>query len=125
MRHQLTSGAAGVGEAKAVNDIIESCFEELEKCFPGHAALAQRVLEDAPELPLEKSILITQLLFFSERNRVIGLFAPGTSGAMHAGRIIFPLQRLGGAEDRHAIAAAHFRFWSCVSTHWVGKSLKR
>ena len=52
MRHQLTSGAAGVGETKAVNDIIESCFEELEKCFPGHAALAQRVLEDAPELPL-------------------------------------------------------------------------
>src|SRR6266496_2121026 len=78
---------------------------------------AQRVLENAPELPLQKSILITQLLFFSERNRVLGLFPPGTSGAVHAGRIIFPLQRLGGAEERHAITAADFCFWSGVSAH--------
>jgi len=89
--HKLASGAARIGKTKPVDNIIESCFEELEKCFPGHAALAQRVLEDAPELPLEKSILITQLLFFSERNRVLRLFAPGTSRAMHAGRIIFSL----------------------------------
>jgi len=91
VRHQLPGGVAGIRQAEAIDDVIQSRFEKLEKRFAGHAAFAQRVLENAPELSLEKSILITQLLFFSERNRVLRLFAPGTSRAMHAGRIIFSL----------------------------------
>jgi len=117
VRHQLPGGTARIGKPEAIDDVIQSGLEKLKKCFTGHAAFTERVLENAPELSLQKSILITQLLFFSERNGVLGLFPPGTSGAVHAWRIIFPLQRLGGAKERHAIAAAHFRFRSGVSAH--------
>src|SRR5439155_18471923 len=103
--------------AEAIDDIVQSCFEKLKKRFTGHTALAQRVLENAAELPLEKPILITQFLFFPKRNCILRLFPPGPPRTMHAGRIIFSLQRLGGAEDGYAIAAAHFRFWSGVSCH--------
>jgi hypothetical protein len=44
MRHQLARGAASVGEAKAVDNIIESRFQQLEKPFTGYTTLAQRVL---------------------------------------------------------------------------------
>jgi hypothetical protein len=125
VRHQLSSRTPRIREPEAVNDVVQSCFEKLQKRFARNAAFAQRVLENAPELPLKKSILITQFLFFPERNRVFGLFAPRTSRAMHAGRIVFPLQRLGGAKDRHAITATHFRFWSGVSTHGFVEALKR
>src|SRR6266704_742769 len=118
MRYKLSSGAARISQAKAVNDVIQSRLEKLKKRFTRDAAFAQRVLENAPKLALQKSILITQFLFFPERDCVLGLFAPGTSRAVHAGRIIFPLQRFGGAEDRHAITAAHSRFWSGVSAHF-------
>src|SRR4030095_5328186 len=118
VRHELARSAARVRNAKTINDIIKARLQELEKCFTCNAAFAQCALENAPELPLEKSILIPQLLLFSERNCVIGLLAPGTSRAVHAGRIIFPLQRLGRTEKRHAVTAAYFRFWSCVSSHF-------
>src|SRR5713101_11766 len=71
VRHQLPRSAASVGEAEAIHNVVQSCFEKLKKRFTGHTALAQRVLENAPKLPLEKSILITQLLFFSERNCIL------------------------------------------------------
>src|SRR6266576_3645175 len=117
MRHQLPGGTARVGQAKAIDNVVQSRFQKLKKRFAGHTALAQRVLENAPELPLEKSILITQFLFLSERDRVLGLLPPGTSGAVHARRIVLAFQRFGGAEERHAIAPADFRFWSGVSAH--------
>src|SRR5690348_824179 len=37
---------------------------------------------------------------------------------MHARRIILPLQRLGGTENRHTVTPAYSRFWSCISGHF-------
>src|SRR5262249_52262675 len=99
---------------------------QLEKCFARDTAFAQGTLKNSPELSLEQSILITQLLFFAERYRVIGLLAPGASRTVNARRIIFPLQCFRRTEDRHAITPAHFCLRSCVSGHFgFVKSLKR
>src|SRR5437764_6537791 len=119
VRHQLPGGAPRIGQAEAIDDVIESGFEKLEERFASHTALPKRVLEDAPKLPLQKPILITELLLFTERNCVLRLFSSGASRAVHARRIIFSLQRFRLSEDRHAITAADFRFWSGVSAHGV------
>jgi uncharacterized CHY-type Zn-finger protein len=71
VRYQLARSATGVRKAKTVNDVIEARFQELEKCFACHAALAQRALEDTPELPFKKPVLVAQLLFFTQRNRIL------------------------------------------------------
>jgi len=104
-------------EAETEDDVIESRFQKLKQRFTGDAALAQRALENAAELFFEQAVLITELLFFTERDRVIGLFAARTFGAVHAGRIILSLKRFGGSKERHAVAAAHFGFRSGVSAH--------
>ena len=54
---------------------------------------AQCVLENAPELTLEQPVLVTELLFFAERDCIIGLLAPRSLWPVHAGRIIFSLER--------------------------------
>src|SRR5512132_2599950 len=119
MRHELACCTARVGEPKSVNNIIESRFQQLEKRFTGHATFAQRTLENAPELSFKQSVLIAQLLFFTEGNRVIGLLAPGAPRAVDAGWIILALQCFRRTEKRHAITPAYLRFWSCVSCHVV------
>jgi hypothetical protein len=119
VRHELSRCTTGIREAKAVNNIIESCLQNMEKRFNGHAAFAQRTLENAPELSFKQSVLISQFLFFAEGNRVIGLLAPGAPRAMDAGWIIFSLQRFRRTENWHAIPAAHFGFWSSVSSHVI------
>src|SRR4029077_20262184 len=117
VRDQLSGRAARISQAETIDDVIQSGFEKLEKCFTCHSALAQRILKDAPKLTLKQSILITEFLLFPERDCVIGLFPPGASRPVHAGWIIFSLQRFGGAKDRHAITAADSCFWSGVSAH--------
>jgi hypothetical protein len=91
MRHQLARCTPRVGKPKPVNNIIESRFQQLEKRFTSHTTLAQRTLKNAPELSFKQSVLITQLLFFTEGNRVIGLLAPGAPRPVDAGWIILPL----------------------------------
>src|SRR6266481_3349168 len=118
MRNELASCAAGVGEAQTIYDVVEAGLQQLEKRFTCYAALAQCAFENAPELFFEKPVLIPQLLFFTEGNCVIGLFAPRTSRAVHPRRIIFPLKCLGVTEERHTVTPAYFRFWSCVSGHF-------
>src|SRR4029077_18278713 len=118
MRHELARGAARVSESKPVDNIIESRFQQLEKRFTGYTTLAQRTLENAPELFFKQSVLVAQLLFFAESNRVIRLLAPGTSRAVYAGWIILALQCFRRPEERHAVTPAYFCFWSCVSGHF-------
>jgi hypothetical protein len=91
MRHELTRCTARVGESKPENNIIESRFQQLEKRFTSDTTFTQRTLENAPELFFKQSVLVAQLLFFTEGNRVIGLLASGTSRTVDAGRVILPL----------------------------------
>ena len=118
MRHQLARSTARVGEPKPVNHIIESRFQQLEKRFTGYTTLAQRTLENAPELSFQQPVLIAQLLFFTERNRVIGLLAPGAPRAVDPGWIILALQCFRRTEERHTITPAYLSFWSCISGHF-------
>src|SRR5207237_572062 len=84
----------GVGEAEPEHDVVDPGLEQLEQRLAGHAALAQCVLENAPELTLEQPVLVTELLFFAERDCIIGLLAPRSLWPVHAGRIIFSLERV-------------------------------
>ena len=115
--NELTRAAAGIGQAQTKDDVVEAGLEQLQKRFAGHAAFAQCVLENPPELSFQQSVLVTQLLFLTKRNGVIGLFPSRTFRPMHPGRIIFPLERFRWPEKRHAVAATNFGFWSGVSAH--------
>src|SRR5439155_10671427 len=106
-------------QAEAIHHVIESGLEKLEQRFSRYTAFAECILEDAAELTLQQPILITKLLLFPERNCILGLFSSGTFRAVHAGRIIFSLQRFRRSKNRHAITAADFCFWSGVSAHGV------
>src|SRR4029450_2403125 len=117
MRHELVRCTTRVGEPKPVNNIIESRFQQLKKRLTGYTTLAQRTLENAAELSFKQPVLIAQLLFFTEGNRVVGLLASGASGAVDAGWIILSLQCFRRTEDRHAVTPAYLRFWSCISGH--------
>src|SRR5438477_6674178 len=121
MGNELARAAAGIGQAQTKDDVVEAGLEQLQKCFAGDAAFAYRVLENPPELSLQQPVLVAQLLFFTERNGVIGLFPSRTFRPVHPGRIIFPLKRFRWPEKRHAIATTNFGFWSGVSAH--GNSL--
>jgi len=66
MADHLAGAAECLGEAHFLHDIVEAGLEELEKDFTGHATAAAGDLEVAAELALEDSILVTELLFFSE-----------------------------------------------------------
>ena len=91
--------------------------KKLQQRFTGHTAFAQSALENAAELAFEQTVLIAKLLFFTERDRVIGLFAAGTFRSVHARRIIFSLESFRRSKEWHAIAAADFGFWSGISAH--------
>jgi hypothetical protein len=118
MRHELARCTARIGKPKPVNNVVESRLQQLEKRFPGYTTLGQRTLENATKLSFKQSVLIAQLLFFTEGNRVIGLLAPGAPGTVYAGWIIFALQCFRRTEERHPVSPAYLRFWSCVSGHF-------
>ena len=123
VRNELTRGVASVGETEPINHVVESGFEKLKQRFTGHAAFAQRVLENPAELALEKTVLVTKLLFFAERDRVFGLFSSRAFRAMHPGRIIFSLERFRWSKNLHAEAAADLCLGACVSSHGILNSL--
>ena len=79
--------------------------------------LLGRELEVLAELPLEQAVLEAQLLLLGERDGVLRLLAARPLGAMHAGRVILVLQRLGGAEQRNAEPAGELLFGTCVTSH--------
>jgi hypothetical protein len=92
MRHELARCTTRVSEPKPVNNVIQSRLQQLEQRFTGYTTFAQRTLENAAELSFKQSVLIAQLLFLTEGDRVVGLFAPGAPRAVDAGWIILSLQ---------------------------------
>src|SRR6266850_521073 len=117
MRNQLTRGAARVRQAESEDDIVEPCLEQLEQRLAGDTTPLQRSLEDPAELFFHEAVLETEFLFLAQRDRVVGLLAAGTFRSMHSGRIIFPLERFGRSEKRHAVTAGDFSFGSGISGH--------
>src|SRR5204863_9142867 len=117
VRNELARTAPGVSQTQTKDDVVEAGLEQLQKGFTGDAALTQCVLENPPELSLKQPVLVTQLLFFTERNGVIGLFPSRAFGPVHPRRIILPLERFRWPEKRYSVAATDFGFWSGVSAH--------
>ena len=74
MRNQLARCSCGCWRGRDGRRRCRGGSRELQKRFARDAALAQGALENPPELSLQQPVLVTQLLFFTERNRVIGLF---------------------------------------------------
>src|SRR5438132_6777356 len=115
--NQLASGVARVRQTQTVNHIVEPRFEQLEQGFAGHTSLAQRVLENSAKLPLKKTILVTKLLLFAQRDRVIRLLPARAFRSVHPRRIILPLERLRWSKNLDAVTAADLCFRSGISAH--------
>jgi hypothetical protein len=75
VRHQLPRGTARICEPEPEHHIVEARLEKLQQCFAGDTATLQRSFENPAKLFFQQAVLITELLFFTERDRVIGLFA--------------------------------------------------
>src|ERR1700730_4435654 len=119
MGNKLTRSIARVCQSKAVNNVIEPSLKQLQQRFTSDTAFAQRVFEYAAKLALEQSVLVTELLFFAERDGVFRLLAPRTFRSVHARRIIFPFKRFGWSKNLDAVTAAHSCFRSGVSAHEI------
>src|SRR5207248_10502184 len=75
VRHELARSVARIRQTETINHIIEPRFEKLEQCFTSNAAFTQSVLENPAELTLEQSVLVTQLLFLAESDRIVRLLS--------------------------------------------------
>ena len=121
MADELAGGAAGVAEAEAVDDVVETQLKELEQDFAGDAAAVGGFLEGLAELPLKQAVLELELLLLAEHHGVVGLLAAGAAGAMLAGAVGAALHGLAGAEEGDPESAADLLGGSGVTCH-VGKS---
>ena len=115
--NHLAGGAAGVGEAEAVDDVVEAGLEKLEEDLAGDAAAGGGDGEVAAELAFEDAVLIAQLLLLGEGDGVIGLLAAGAFRAVHAGAVVLAFERLRGAEEGDSEAAADSCFGASVTCH--------
>ena len=76
----------------------------------------QRDLVIAAELALEQAVHEAELLLLAEGGGVFGLLAAALV-AVHAGRIIAAFERLVGAEEGNAVAAAFLGAGSGITSH--------
>src|SRR3989344_2526327 len=91
MGDQLAGHSPGGNEAKAVNDIVQTGFQNLEQHLAGFAADFGRFGEVFLELALVDAIEPLKFLFFPETDAVIG--KPFSAfGAVLAGRNCRPAE---------------------------------
>ena len=113
----LAGGIAAVGEAEAVNDIIETKLKHLEEDFPGHPFAALSFCEEAAEGFLQHAVLITQFLLLTEGDGVVTGLLAATAGTMLAGAEGAVLDGFGRAVDGDSETAADFVFGPSVTCH--------
>jgi len=63
MSDHLAGRRARRRKADAKNNVIETCFEQLQQRFTGDTTFLQGFFEHAAELRLHESVLVTQLCF--------------------------------------------------------------
>src|SRR5438309_11726581 len=110
MRNQLARRAPRVGHTKAKNHVIETRLEQLQKSLARYTPFAEGILENPAKLPFQQTILVAELLFFTQCDRIIRLLAARPFWPVHSGRIILSLECLGWPEQRHTVAATDFGF---------------
>src|SRR4051812_43037746 len=117
VRYQLARPTPRVRQAKAKNYVVDTGLQKLQQSFAGDAAFSKSTLEDTTKLSLEETVLVTKLLFLTERDCIVRLFSTRPFGPVHAGRIILSLEGFGRPKKRNAITATHFCFRSGISAH--------
>ena len=117
----LACGLAGIAEACAVADVIETALKKLEQDDTSDATAAGCFLIVSAELLLEDAVLETELLFFTKSDGVLRLLLTACADAVLAWWEIAALQRFGRAEKGYAEAAGDFGAGTCVTCHVSGK----
>ncbi len=117
MADHLAGSEARVGEAEAVDHVVEALLEHLEQQGAGDAFAADGFREEAAELLFQHTVSVAQLLLLRERRAVVGHLAARVARAVLAGREVADFQRLGRAEEGHAEAAGDFFTGASVTCH--------
>src|SRR4030042_719838 len=119
--HQLPGLGAGIGEAPAVDDVVEPGLEQTDKVVTGYAGASHGLGVVAPELALEDAVGEAGLLLLPQLHSAVGDASP--AGETVAGRLRPLLEgALGVAplaleHQRVAVAPAQSTYRSSVSSH--------
>jgi len=73
---QLASRRPTLSETQQVNYAVKTGLEQLEKAFAGNATFFLGNGKGTTELAFQKSVYKTELLLFSEANRIFGKLTP-------------------------------------------------
>src|SRR6478752_5430562 len=99
VRHELTGVATRAGQARAVDHVVETRLEDLEKVLTGLAGALRRFLVVADELLLHDAVLEASALLLLQLGEVLLLLDPAT--AVLAGRERAELEVLVAADEVH------------------------
>jgi hypothetical protein len=66
MKDYLASLSAGITPTQAVDDVIQTSFQQYHQIIPGNTGLPLRLGKEAAELSLQNPIGVTCLLFLSK-----------------------------------------------------------
>ena len=102
VRDELASLGAGDRETHAVDDVVQTAFEQAQQVFAGVALEGRRLGVVVAELTLEHTVDALDLLLFTQLNSIVG-HAHALVGAMLAG-LVFQLA-LGIDSARRALQA--------------------
>src|SRR3990172_3668596 len=76
VHHQLPGLAPGLAQPEAIDDVIHTAFEDLEKILAGQARQPAGLLQVMPELPLQDAVDNLGLLLLHELNAPFGELPP-------------------------------------------------
>jgi hypothetical protein len=74
--HQLTSLVAGIGKPKAINDVVQSSFQQGKEDLSRDPFLAIRLGKDVSELVFQNAVDPFDLLLFAQLRAVFRHFLP-------------------------------------------------
>jgi len=100
VRDQLTGSRTGHSEAHAVDDVVQTGFQQLQQVLAGVALLGRGLLVVVAELTLQQTVDTLDLLLFTQLGSVVGQLALAGSGAVLAGLLLqlaLGVQRTGRA----------------------------
>src|SRR5438270_14042816 len=99
VRNQLARRAACIGHTEAKNHVIETRLEQLQKSLARYPPFAEGILENPAKLPFQQTILVAELLFFTQCDRIIRLLAARHFWHVLSGQIILSLKLLRCSEQ--------------------------
>jgi hypothetical protein len=121
---ELPRLSAGFGKPQAKDNVVKPHLEDAQQVFAGRPTTPHRFAKVAAELPLEYTVGVACLLFFSQLDAVLGLLA-ATGGLMP--RRIWPSAGVNRALRRKAPVAlqkeldsfppAELTYWTGITSH--------